>query len=308
MMRIGVQERLTTPQPIDYGVVRGLCAALRGRYAVLRSVPMGRSVLGRPIPALVLSTGGCRQRVLMASAFHGQEWLTALCALRLCEELCAALQGDLSLCDIPVARALQGRQIWFVPLVNPDGVEIARYGSSAAGEYAALAAATGADTPGLWQANARGVDINSNFNAGWAEMQALAQKNGKNLPGARKYPGLTPESEPETRALCDLCRRYTFRQVVALHSQGEEIYWQYGENTPPQSEMMARVLGSASGYAVAHPEGLSAHGGFKDWFIQTYHRPGFTLELGRGCNPLPVAQFEEMYEKAREMLALSVLL
>ncbi|MBE6807363.1 MAG: gamma-D-glutamyl-meso-diaminopimelate peptidase [Ruminococcaceae bacterium] len=307
-MRIGVQGWLTTPQPMDYGVVRGLCAALRGRYPTLRSVPVGRSLLGRDIPALVLSVGACQQRVLMGAAFHGQEWLTALCALRLCEELCTALQGGLTLCGIPVTRAMQGRQIWFVPLVNPDGVEIARYGSGAAGEYAALARATGADTPGLWQANARGVDINSNFNAGWAEMQALAQKNGKNLPGARKYPGPAPESEPETRAVCALCRRYAFRHVVALHSQGEEIYWAYGEHTPPQSEMMARVMAEASGYAVAQPEGLAVHAGFKDWFIQTYHRPGFTLELGRGCNPLPVAQFEEMYDKAREMLALSVLL
>ena len=307
-MRIGVQRRLVTPQPVDYGVVRGLCAALRGRYPALRSVPIGRSVLGRDIPALVLSTGGCDQRVLMGAAFHGQEWLTALCALRLCEELCTALRGDLTLCGIPISRALSGRQIWFVPLVNPDGVEIARYGSSAAEGYAAMAAATGADTPGVWQANARGVDINSNFNAGWAEMQALAQKNGKNLPGARKYPGPTPESEPETRALTDLCRRYAFRHVVALHSQGEEIYWEYGEYTPPQSEMMARVLAEASGYAVARPETLSAHGGFKDWFIRCYRRPGFTIELGRGCNPLPIAQFEEIYTKAREMLALSVLL
>lgn len=307
-MRIGVQSRLVIPQPVDYGVARGLCAALRGRYATLRGVPVGHSGLGRTIPALVLSTGGCDQRVLLAAAFHGQEWLTTLCALRLCEELCVAAQGDLPLCGIPVKRALQGRQIWFVPLVNPDGVEIARYGSSAAAGYAALAAATGADIPGMWQANARGVDINSNFNAGWAEMQALAQKNGKNLPGARKYPGPVPESEPETRALTDLCRRYAFRQVVALHSQGEEIYWEYGPNTPPQSRMMAQVLGEASGYRVAKPEGLSAHGGFKDWFIQCYHRPGFTIELGRGRNPLPVAQFEEIYSRAREMLALAVLL
>ncbi len=307
-MQIRMQGRLVTPQPVDYGVVRGLCAALRGRYPTLRPSMVGRSVLGREIPALVLSTGGGDSRVLMAASFHGPEWLTALCALRLCEELCAALRADLPLCGIPVSRALQGRQIWFVPLVNPDGVEIARYGSSAAGAYAATAAANGADIPGGWRGNARGVDINSNFNAGWEEMQALAEKTGKNYPGAGKYPGTAPESEPETRALTDLCRRLSFRHVVALHSQGEEIYWEYGDNTPPQSRMMARVLSTASGYALSQPAPGSAHGGFKDWFIRCYHRPGFTIELGRGKNPLPVSQFEEIYDKAREMLVLSVLL
>ena len=136
-------------------------------------------------------------------------------------------------------------------------------------------------------------------------MQDPAQKNGKNI---RYLSGPEPESEPETRALADLCRRHPFRHVVALHSQGEEIYWQYGEHTPPHSRMMARVLGSASGYAVAQPDATAAHGGFKDWFIDHFHRPGFTIELGRGRNPLPVVDFEPMYQRAREMLALAVLL
>ncbi len=307
-MRIGVQRRLVTPQPVDYGVVWSLCTALCGRYTVLRPAVVGRSVLGREIPALMLSTGGAGQPVLMAAAFHGQEWLTSLCALRLCEELCAAERARMSLCGVPVHKALRDRQIWFVPLINPDGVEIARYGSVAAGVYAAAAAAAGADTPGLWQTNARGVDINHNFNAGWTQMQALAQKNGKISPGSRYYSGPEPESEPETRALADLCRRYEFRHVVALHSQGEEIYWSYGDHTPPRSRMMARVLGAASGYTVAQPSEMASHGGFKDWFIDHYHRPGFTLELGQGRNPLPLTEFEDIYEKAREMLVLSVLL
>ncbi len=289
-MRIEIKNRIVTPQPIDYGAVRSLSAALQGRYSQLRWLPLGHSVQGRDISALVLSTGGCDQRVLMAATFHGPEWLTALCTLRLCEELCVALQGDLPLCGISISRALQGRQIWFVPLVNPDGLEMARYGSPA---------------PKLGRWNAHGVDINSNFNAGWEEMQALAKKNDKK---SCAYLGPSPESEPETRALTDLCRRYAFRHVVALHSQGEEIYWSYGEDTPPQSWMMAQILGEVSGYRVTEPSPEAAHGGFKDWFIRCYHRPGFTIELGRGENPLPLAQFEEIYEKAREMLVLSVLL
>lgn len=309
-MRIERLPRLVQPQPVDYGVVRGLCAALCGRYPCLRPVCVGSSLLGRELPALVLTAEAHPhpQRVLIAAAFHGQEWLTALCALRLCEEMCIALTADLTLCDIAVGRALQGRQIWFLPLVNPDGVHIARYGSAAAGEYASFVAQAGGDTHGLWQANARGVDINHNFNAGWAEMQALAQKNGKTAAGPRQYSGPSPESEPETRAVTDLCRRCGFRHVVALHSQGEEIYWSYGDRTPPQSVIMARVLGAASGYTVTHPEGMASHGGFKDWFIACYGRPGFTIELGRGVNPLPVEDFEDIYEKAREMLVLSALL
>ena len=188
-MHIGMQPRLVTPQPVDYGVVRGLCAALCGRYSCLRPMCVGRSVLGREIPALMLSTGPADRQVLLAAAFHGQEWLTALFALRLCEELCGAVRAGLPLCGIPLRRALKGRQIWFVPLVNPDGVEIARYGSGAAGAYAASAAETGADTPGLWQANARGVDINHNFNAGAKKRKNFSRSQAIQRPRPGKRAG-----------------------------------------------------------------------------------------------------------------------
>ena len=311
-MQIDYRSRLITPQTADYGTVCLLSTALRGRYSrYLRGVTLGSSVLGRPINALVLAPfNGERvtQRVLMAGAFHAQEWLTALCILRLCEEICLALDSGLPLCGLPAAEALRNRQLWLVPMVNPDGVEIALCGSGAAGAYGALAAETGGNTPGLWQANARGVDINHNFAAGWDITQKQAAALGRNSPGPRQYPGPSPESEPETRAITDLCRRMAFRHLVALHSQGEEIYWAYGEHTPPQSHLMAQVMGDASGYAVTHPTGMASHGGCKDWFIQCFHRPGFTLELGKGCNPLPVADFEAIYGKAREMLVLSLLL
>ncbi len=310
-MDIVWQRPLTCPQTADYAAVRGLCLALCGRYRFLRGSVAGHSACGREIPLLQLSAPGgepIAERVLIAAAFHAQEWLTALCALRLCEEMCIALAGGLSLCGVSLERALRGRQVLWLPLVNPDGVDIALHGSVTAGDYAAAVYDGGGDTPGLWQANARGVDINHNFNAGWAQMQALAEKNGKNCPGARRYPGVSPESEPETRAVTDLCRRLTPRHVVALHSQGEEIYWDYGDHTPPQGRVMAQVMATVSGYAVAAPTGYASYGGFKDWFIDCYHRPGFTIELGRGKNPLPLSDFEPLYHKAREMLLLSLLL
>ncbi len=311
-MQLQLQYPLIHPQAVDHGTVQSLSVALLGRYPFLRRQVIGHSLLGREITALVLTppetVPANPARVLVAAAFHGQEWLTALVALKLCEDLCAALRAGLPLRGLPVTAALEGRQLWFVPLVNPDGVDIARNGSQAAGPYAALAAQWGADTPGLWQANARGVDINHNFNAGWAEMQPPTQKNGKIGPGPRQYPGDSPESEPETRAITDLCRQVAFRHVMALHSQGEEIYWRYGEDTPAQSLLMARVMAAASGYTVADPTGFALHGGFKDWFIRYFHRPGFTIELGKGENPLPITDFPAIYEKAAEMLTLAVLL
>ena len=96
--------------------------------------------------------------------------------------------------------------------------------------------------------------------------------------------------------------------MVALHSQGEEIYWQYGDKTPPHSLLIAQTMASVSGYRVAHPTGLASHGGFKDWFIHEFHRPGFTIEIGRGENPLPISDLFPIYDRLCEMLTLAAIL
>lgn len=298
--------KITVPQQADSGAVRGMIYALRGKYAFLDALPVGRSVLGKEIMGLVLGTG--KERVLYTAAFHGQEWLTSLVLLRLCETICETLARDGKIAGMDFRQALLGRSLFFVPLINPDGVDIALHGSQAAGVYSQQVAELGGDTFGLWQANARGVDINHNFNAGWHQLQEMERKKGITGPSPRQFCGPAPESEPETAAIAQFCRRISFRHVLALHSQGEEIYWRYGDRTPSRSRVMAEIMGSSSGYTVADPEGLASHGGFKDWFIEEMGRPGFTIELGQGVNPLPLSDFEGICEKTQEMFLLAALM
>ena len=85
-------DTITIPQVTDSGAVRGMMYALRGRYRFLDTIPIGRSVLGREIFGLLLGGGNGPEKVLFAAAFHGQEWLTALTVLRLCENICEAMQ------------------------------------------------------------------------------------------------------------------------------------------------------------------------------------------------------------------------
>lgn len=297
---------IVTPCLPDAGTVRGMIYALKGRYFFLDALPFGRSVLGRELYALTLGTGS--KRVLYAAAFHGQEWITSLLLLRLCEELCVALQKDGCLLDIDLRRALYGRSLVLVPTVNPDGVEIALHGADAAQGYADAVRQMGGDTPGLWQANVCGVDLNRNYDAGWREAKSAAEAQGVIGPGPRRYGGSAPNSEPETQAMLRLCKLLEPRHVLALHAQGEEIYWQYGTATPSRSRIMAEVMAASSGYAVAQPESIASHAGFKDWFIETYRRPGFTLECGKGENPLPLSDFEPLYARLRELLLLTALM
>ena len=71
---------------------------------------------------------------------------------------------------------------------------------------------------------------------------------------------------------------------------------------------MAQILAATSGYALDVPQGTAIGGGFKDWFVSRFNKPGFTLEMGRGSNPLPVEKALEIYLKAREMLTVCAIL
>lgn len=297
---------IVTAQIADSHAVSVLSATLCRAYPFLQRTVIGESVCGRPIEALSIGHG--EHAVLFAAAFHAQEWLTSLIALRLCEELCRLYSGEALPARFNYPLVAASRTIVIVPQVNPDGVDIALHGSKAGGTHAAMLHVQGADIKGYWQANAAGVDLNHNFNAGRAVLQAIERSHGITAPCGRQFGGVTAESEPETRAIASLCRRLPFTHVAALHSQGEEIYWQYGERTPSIARMAARVMGALSGYTPAAPDGMASHGGFKDWFIEETGRMGFTFELGRGRNPLPTDDFEPIWEKTRDMLMFTAVL
>lgn len=72
--------------------------------------------------------------------------------------------------------------------------------------------------------------------------------------------------------------------------------------------MMAKIFSASSDYRLVENDGLASHGGFKDWFISEFGRPAFTFEIGKGENPLPLSDFEQIYEKLEETLLLAALM
>ena len=71
---------------------------------------------------------------------------------------------------------------------------------------------------------------------------------------------------------------------------------------------MAEIFAASSGYALDVPTTLAVGGGFKGWFIEHFRRPGFTIELGKGKNPLPPTDCEKIYTKVKEMMMLGLLM
>ena len=253
------------------------------RKSNVRLRVIGKSRCGRRI--ICLEIGKYEKTPLIAAGFHGMEYLTVLCALRFAHE---------------IASKKTANGLLIVPCVNPDGTEIALHGANSACRYKAFVRGTGDEK--RWQANARGVDINHNFDADWKNVKQREIEAGIIRPAATRFGGFCPESEPETKALTKLCRRENISRVLALHSQGREIYWNFGKHTPKNCKSLAEKMSEVSGYKVASPEPLATGGGFKDWFIETFHRCGYTVEIGLGKNPLPISEFEAEYPLVRQIL------
>ncbi len=280
-----------------------LIGELFSKYPFLKKECIGVSHCGREIPMLSFGTG---KEVLFACAFHGMEWLTTLVILRFLDELLESISKRNFFCGIRTENAFHNRTLCVVPCVNPDGVEISINGAESAGEYCDSIKAIGSEK--RWQANAAGVDINHNFNAGWKALKALEIKNGINAPAPTRFGGKFPESEPESRAMARLCRNNDFIRAFAFHSQGEEIYWSFGEYMPENARLQGELLAELSGYTMSEPDGLAVGGGFKDWFVETFNSPAFTIEIGNGKNPLPISDLEGIYERLKQMLLISIVM
>ncbi len=295
-------ERIVTLREYNYVGRQKVIDSLCEKYNFLKKNIIGKSCMGKNITALKI--GSAPQYALLTAAFHGSERITSNVLLMFIEELCEAIENGGYISGINVRRALRGRGIIFVPCVNPDGCDISLLGTLGCAEKAESLAKICKYDFEHWNANARGIDINHNFNAGWEQLRELERDSGIYGPAPTRFGGYKPESEPETIALCELCRNAYIRHMTALHSQGEVIYWSYGKTEPPRSRKMAEIMATASGYALDVPNGLAVGGGFKDWFIEEFNRPGFTVEMGKGKNPLPIEMAENIYQVLREMLIL----
>ena len=290
----------------DYLNLTRKAQELTATYPFIKRSVIGKSVAGRNISAFQIGRG--EEYVLYAGAFHGSEWLTATLLFKFMEDLAAALADSGQVAGVDARRALMARGLIIVPVVNPDGVEISLHGASGSGQFVADIYRISDGDFTHYNANARGVDINHNFDAGWQKLHKLEQSAGIYGPAPRRYGGTKPESEPETAAIVNLCRDYSICHAVAYHSQGEVIYWDYGQYTLPKSIKMAGVMARSSGYQLDAPEGIAVGGGFKDWFIKKYSRPAFTVEIGKGENPLNPDNFPEIYRQIAEMMMFTIML
>ncbi len=266
-------------------------------YPFIRKQEIGKSVLGKPIDMLIIGNG--KKKVHINGSFHGNEWITSGVLMKFINEYAAALSADKILNGYKAADLYRDTTLYAVPMVDPDGVDLVLNGPPEDSEWKELVLKLNKGSKDFsgWKANIRGVDLNNQFPARWE----LEQVRKPTSPAPRDYPGIAPLSEPEARVMAEITEKHLFDRVVALHTQGKELYWGFeGEEPMPISGEIAGEFERVSGYKAIRY--VDSYAGYKDWFIQEYRKPGFTIELGIGVNPLPLRQFDTIYEDTRGIM------
>ena len=147
--------------------------------------------------------------------------------------------------------------------------------------------------------------MNLNYPAGWLQAREIKFSQGFTTPGPRDYVGRAPLNQFETRALAGYTEFIDPALVLAYHSQGKEIYWSFQDIFVEGARELGEQFAQLSGYTLTEPAFNSSFAGYKDWFIQNFRKPGYTIEVGRGVNPLPLSQFDEIYRDNLGILVLA---
>ncbi len=288
---------------MDHSLMMQYINEFSERYSFMSVSSIGESIMGRSIPLITLGEGA--KSALYVGAHHGMEWITTVFLLRFINEYCELMKKGSRIFNCSLSQLFSTRTVYIIPMLNPDGVDYQINGVSEDNPlYDRLIKMNeGSLDFSRWQANARGVDLNHNYNCGFEEYKDIERELGI-FEGARtRFSGNMPESEPESANLCNFLRfNDDIKMVLTFHTQGEEIYYTSGERTAPRSRTIASALSRMSGYTLSRPEGAAAYGGLTDWCISELERPSFTVECGRGENPLPLSDYFKIYADIREML------
>ena len=269
----------------------------REKYPQYASGIIGRSILGKDIDYYRIGIG--RRHIVAVGAHHGMEYITAAALYDFVDFLCEKATRGQVYNEINLEFLLQKFTYWVIPCLNPDGVDMNLCGAEETPLYERQLRMNGGESDfTAWQANARGVDLNHNYNHGFAVYKRMEEENNIQA-GRTRYSGEYPESEPETRSLANFLRTLAPVAVVSFHSQGEEIF------AKPESEYVRKLAGrlaSSVGYKFSSAEGLAAYGGLSDYAGDVLGIPSFTVEVGRGENPLPGSAYQGICDVVRKLL------
>lgn len=277
------------------GDLRGL-AEEYGDICELAS--LGQTMDGREIWCFRIGQENAADNILITASIHGREYLTTQLVMEQAKAFLASLRND----SVPYRgqtyrEMMKDTAIWLIPMVNPDGVTVSQLGTAGLWRdetkqsvyhiYEMDQVIEIVPYLKRWKANAEGVDLNRNFDALWEEY------GGPGHPSSDRYKGEFPGCCPESRALKELTEKIRFDRTVSYHTQGEVIYWYFGQTGEllERTESFAEQISRVTGYRMDPGMEALDPAGYKDWAISKMGIPSLTIEVGTETSPVPYEQF-----------------
>ena len=272
---------------------------------------IGLSADGRNIYAAVLGNPNAEKQILVSAGIHAREYLTPLLVMKQIEFYLynyhtATYDGT------PLSELFENCSVCVLPMCNPDGISLVQFGIDAirtselrngikeiyqSDVKLGYTSSSFKDYLKFWKANARGVDLNRNFDtADWENVSYTP------YPCFKNYKGETPFSEPESKAMAGYARSLSNPILsLAIHSQGEIIYFDCGQDDIHPSLKLAYEVRDLTGYAIKYETRRDA--AFDDWCIMELGIPSVTVETGKSDNlgVLPISQFEKIWQDNRDL-------
>ena len=302
------------PTNISYGsnILNINLKGFQSKFPFLEQGNIGYSILGQGLKYIKFGRGN--KQIFYSASIHANEWINSVLLMKFLENLSLAYLNNSTIWGVPASYLFNNYSLYIVPMVNPDGVDLVvgnlakhnpqkyEYTKRLSKNYPQV------PFPQGWKANINGIDLNLQFPAEWETARKNKFAQGYTKPGPRDYVGTGPLVTQEALALYNFTLQKSFSLILAYHTQGETIYWKFLNYLPPNSYEIGRHFSQVSGYLLESTPYTSGFAGYKDWFIQNYKLPGYTIESGLGENPLPISQFQDIYSKNIGILILGMLL
>ncbi|MGM9927134.1 MAG: M14 family zinc carboxypeptidase [Bacillus sp. (in: firmicutes)] len=252
---------------------------------------IGRSEWGKEIPYVQIGMG--QRHILLIGTHHAREWITSKFLMKLVHQYAARYAEDPFIGDL-----LDEISVVVIPMLNPDGVQIQQQGLK--GDYPIsklklLGMNHFSWNYKRWKANGEGVDLNRQYPADWEALKKIPA-----WPAYKQYRGERPVQAKEVAAVVDFTEKMEPLIALAYHTSGQEVYWYYHTEKERivRDYSLAEKIAHMTGYEVAMPESDAVGGGYTDWFLTTFQRPAFTIEMCTSVhetNP-PLSCLKEEYE------------